>query len=247
MDGLSDQEQGSGGGRAATAAGWIAFLLLLALVGYFGYRVWTYYELIRSGKIVELPQFSASLTRVGDAGGSGSIVVDRSVLESGDNPSLGAEEAGLTVVQFADFECPYSREVSNAVRRVMARYGDRVRLIYRDFPLAAIHVNAFQAAVAAECAREQGKFWPYHDKLYLNSPALGYDSLLRYGQEIGLEPRQFERCLAENRYRSKVDADIASAKLIGLQGTPTFFFNGQKVEGAIPEDIFERIVADMLQ
>lgn len=228
-------------------AGWVIFVILLAAIGLLGYRVYYYYSKIRSGEIVDLPQFSGSFTKVSGTGGSTANVAERTVVEEKDSPMLGTEEAELTIVEFADFECPYSREVSGTVRRIMAKHGDKVKLLYRDFPIASIHPSAFQAAVAAECAREQGKFWPYHDKLFANSPALGYADLIRYGDELGMDRRQFEKCVADNRYKAKVEADLNTAKLLQLQGTPTFFFNGQKVEGAIPEDIFERLVDNMLE
>lgn len=179
--------------------GWVVFLVLLAGIGLFGYRTWSYYGKIRSGDLIDLPQFGGKLTRTGTGSGSSQNLVERSVVEDKDSPQLGPDDAVLTIVEFADFECPYSKEVSSAARRVMAKHADKVKLIYRDYPIALLHPNAFQAAMAAECAREQGKFWPYHDKLYANSPSLGYADLLRYGGEIGLDQKQFEKCLVDSR------------------------------------------------
>jgi hypothetical protein len=199
MDDRDELEQGTGRGKGWAAAGWTAFFLLLALIGFFGYRVWNYYTLIRSGQIIDLPQFAENFTRGDQADSSSRNVVERSVVEDRDSPALGTEQPVLTIVEFADYECPYSRDVSTAVRRIAARYGDRVRIIYRDFPIGVIHPNAYGAAMAAECAGEQGKFWPYHDKLYANAPSLGYADLIRYGDELGLDRRQFEKCLADGR------------------------------------------------
>lgn len=230
-------------------AGWAIFVILLGVVGFFGYRVWFYYGKIRRGEFVELPQFRSSFTSAGNAAVGGAANQDRETVESGDHPAEGpsAEEAKLTIVQFADFQCPFSKEEATVVRTLMRKYGDRVRFVYRDYPLTTVHPDATQASLAAECAREQGKFWAYHDKLYLNAPSLGFQDLVRYAEEIGLEARQFERCLVDERYREKVEEDRALAERLGLRGTPTFFFNGQRVEGAIPADIFENLIQKMVK
>ena len=148
-------------------------------------------------------------------------------------------------VEFADFQCPYSKEESATVRRMLAQYGDRVRLVYRDLPIASLHPDAAQAAMAARCAGEQGKYWAYHDKLFANSPQLDFASLVRFAKESGLDAVSFQTCLASNRYKAEVDADAALAARVGVEGTPTFFFNGIKVEGAVPEEVFERAIKAM--
>lgn len=230
-------------------AGWAVFVVLLGVVGFFGYRVWFFYGKIRRGEVVELPQFRNSFTASGTSAVTAAAKLDREAVEMGDQPAEGPAQgvAKLTVVQFADFQCPYSKEEATVVRRLMRKYGDRVRFVYRDYPLSTIHPDAMQASLAAECAREQGRFWAYHDKLYLNAPALGFQDLITYSEEIGLDGRQFEKCLVDERYRDKVEEDRALAERLGLRGTPTFFFNGQRVEGAIPEDVFESLIQKMVK
>ncbi len=226
--------------------GWVAFLAAFAVILYLGYRTKTYYDYLRAGNIVELPQFTSRFTAPAGSKKAIAVAADRAKVEADDEPVLGLEkDAKLTIVEFADFECPYSKEEAPIIRTLMAKYGDRVRFIYRDLPLDSIHRNARQAASAAECAREQGKFWAYHDKLYLNAPALGFKDLLRYGEEIGMDARQFEKCLTEDRYRDAVARDEEAAKSVGVTGTPTFFLNGQKIEGAIPADALEGLVEKM--
>jgi protein-disulfide isomerase len=236
-------------GLGCAIAGWAMFAVLLGVVGFFGYRVWFYYGQIRRGELVELPQFRSNFTSSGASAAVGSANPDRQVVEAGDHPAEGpaADVAKLTIVQFADFQCPFSKEEATVVRTLMRKYGDRVRFVYRDYPLVSIHPDATQASLAAECAREQGKFWAYHDKLYLNSPSLGFQDLVRYAEEIGVDTRQFERCLVDERYRDKVEEDRALAERLGLRGTPTFFFNGQRVEGAVPEDVFENLIEKMVK
>lgn len=221
---------------------WAGFAVLAFFVILFAYKVWYFSDKLRKGEAIDLPQYESHFTRAGGAVATGVSAVDRAAIETADNPELGSAAAKLTIVEFADFECPYSKDTANVIRKVMAKYGDKVNFIYRDYPLTSIHANARPAALAAECAREQGKFWEYHDKLYGNAPALSYADLLRYGKEVGLEEKQFESCVAGEKYKEKVDADTAAAQKLGIAGTPTFFFDGVKVEGAIPEEIFEAVI-----
>ena len=103
------------------------------------------------------------------------------------------------------------------------------------------------AASAAECAREQRRFWEYFDRLYQNSPALDYTDLVAYAEQTGLDMNQFERCLADGRYDGLVNADLMFAEELRLRGTPSFFFDGRRVEGAIPEDGFESTLEKLLK
>ncbi len=243
----ANAETKDGKKAARSFFGWIVFLALLAAVLFFGYRIWFYYDKLRRGEIVELPQFESSFTSLTNSQSYSASYVDRSDLEGGSHPSLGLESgAKLTIVEFGDFGCPYSRESASVIRSVMAKYGDRIKFIYRYYPLD-IHPEALQASVAAECAREQGKFWPYHDKLYSYQGAFGLQDLSRYAQEVGLETKQFSYCLADNRYKEAVDADVRFAQETGIRGTPTFFFNGQRVEGSIPENIFVKLIDELLK
>lgn len=246
---IEPARRGAKAGRIGCAvAGWVTFAVLFAGAAFFGYRVWTYYGRISRGEIVDLPQFRSRLSAVASASSSPAVAASRAEVESGDHPAEGpaSDAAEVTVVQFADFQCPFSKEEATVVRTLMRKYGDRVRFIYRDYPIDALHPDATQAAMAAECAREQGRFWAYHDKLFANSPALGFQDLSRYAEEVGLDKTQFERCLAEDRYRAKVEEDRALAERLRLPGTPTFFLNGQRVDGAIPADAFEQLLERLL-
>lgn len=242
-----EKQQAPKKGPGCAFGGWIAFLVLLAAVGFVGYRTWFFYGKIRSGEIVDLPQFNDRLTISGSTV-IGALEVDRTEVESDRAPSVGParEEAELVIVEFADYECPYSKEEAAVARRIMTKYGSRVRFEFRDFPIEELHQNATQAAIAGRCAQEQGKFWPFHDKAFNSSPSLSYAELVAMGNEIGMDPRQFERCLLDGRYRDDVAADVAKSKELGITGTPTFFLNGRRIDGAIPEDIFEDVIDKML-
>lgn len=228
--------------------GWFFFLAIFIGTLVLGYRVWFYADKLRRGEIVDLPSFTSKLTVAGGDAVISSIYVEPAIVEGLDQPTLGNEiDPKLTIVEFGDFQCPYCREVSTTVRSLMSKYAGQVRFIYRDYPVESLHPLAMQASLAAECAREQRKFWPYHDKLYANQSSLSLAEMLSLGEEIGLESGQFEQCVVSNRYQGLVDTDLETAKSIGIRGTPTFFFNGQRIEGVIPEDIFEQLIRKMIQ
>jgi protein-disulfide isomerase len=228
--------------------GWAAFFLVLVGILVLGYRIYYYSDKLRRGQIVDVPSFTPKLSQAGTSPTISSVYVEPSVLESGDQPTLGNDQdPKLTIVEFGDFQCPYSQEAANIVRSLMTRFAGKVRFIYRDYPIESIHPAAMQASLAAECAREQGKFWPYHDKLYANQQALSLADLSRYGEQVGLDTAKFQSCMIGNRYKAVVEADLETAVTLGLRGTPIFFFNGQKVEGVIPENIFELLINKMIQ
>jgi protein-disulfide isomerase len=237
-------------GKVKTAAviGWTIFVLLLAIIAIVGWRTVYYYRHLKAGDIIELPNIGGKFT-VGEVGFGSAARVTAGEVDTADAPALGAPagKEKFTVVMFGDFECPFSRESSVTFRRMAVKYGDRVRFIYRDFPLAEIHAGAFVAASAAECAREQMRFWEYYDRLYANAPNFSTEDLTRYAQEAGLDATQFERCLTSNRYEGRVAEDLSAAERLGLRGTPTFYIDGRKVEGSLPEDDFGRILDKLLQ
>lgn len=159
-----------------------------------------------------------------------------------DDPSLGSSSAAVTIVEFADFGCPYSEESSHVVRELALAYPDDVRFIYRDFPLTDLHPIAQKAAEAGECAQDQGMFWEYHDKLYQNQNSLTEERLLEFAEELNLNPFQFQTCLDSGRYTQEVAEDLQAGIDAGVRGTPTFFINGNRIAGAIPKDILEAVI-----
>lgn len=244
------QAKKKGSGLGCSIGGWVVFLVVAALVGFVGYRTWFYYTKLRSGQIVDLPQFRDRLTLVGNTGGVVPLTTAaRAEVESEAAAAQGPEqqEAKLVVVEFADFQCPYSKDEALVVRSLMQKYGDKVRFEFRDYPIEQLHPNAVQAAVAARCAQEQGKFWEYHDKLFVNSPTLSTPMLLQFATEVGMDSEQFSRCLTSQRYRPSVEADMSKAQNLGIEGTPTFYLNGNRVDGAIPQDVFESLIQKITQ
>lgn len=146
-----------------------------------------------------------------------------------DDPSIGPAAAPVTVVMFTDFQCPACARTHPVLKRVLAEYKDRVRVVVRDFPLENIHDNAFNAALAVNAARAQGRFIEYAEVLYRNQEALDRASLVRYAEELGLNVKQFELDFSDAKTASEVRKDISDGRLYGATGTPTIFVNGVKV------------------
>jgi len=146
-----------------------------------------------------------------------------------DSPVRGPKTAPVTIVEFADFQSPLAAEALHTVQQVLAQYPDQVRLVFKHFPLA-IHPNARTAALAAEAAGEQGKFWEMHDLLFQNSTALGPDDLRALATRLGLDVARFEKDLGSPELAARVDRDVAEAARVGVIGAPTFFVNGHRMD-----------------
>jgi protein-disulfide isomerase len=166
---------------------------------------------------------------------------------STDDPSLGPEDAALVIVEFADFECPYSKDASYNIRSLLPEYEDSVRFIYRDFPISEIHPNAMLASEAAGCADDQGKFWEFHDRIYLNQSSLSEETISSHAIAIGLNINQFEACINSKRYEDEIIQDLSDGINAGVSGTPTFFFNGYAVPGSIPKELLRQIIDSFLE
>ncbi len=143
----------------------------------------------------------------------------------------GPDQAPVTLVEYGDFECPYCGQAEPEVRELLADYGD-LRYIWRHLPLTDVHPHALLAAEGAEAAARQGKFWEMHDQLLDHQGALTAKDLIRYAAELGLDIEQFTRDLREHAGEAKIAADVDSADLSGVSGTPTFFINGKRHHGA---------------
>jgi protein-disulfide isomerase len=161
-------------------------------------------------------------------------------------PFKGAEKAPLTVVKFEDFQCPFCKQVQPTFNELLSRYNGKVRLVHKDLPLESIHPQARQAAEAARCAYEQGKFWEYHDKLYATSPKASGDDLKSYAKEVGLNVDSFDRCFTSGKYKAVVQQDLNEGVQLGLTGTPTIFINGREISGNQSLVAFEAIIDEEL-
>jgi protein-disulfide isomerase len=162
-----------------------------------------------------------------------------------ETPVRGNPKAKVTIVEFSDFECSYCRRAQDTLKEVEKQYGDKVRLIFRHYPLP-MHPNAVKAAEASQCADDQGKFWPYHDVLFaaadLTAPALKAAATA-----VGLDGVKFDACLADGRHKARVTSDLAEGERLGITGTPTFFVNGVKMVGAVPLEEMRQTIEDELK
>jgi Na+/H+ antiporter NhaA len=144
----------------------------------------------------------------------------------------GPEDAPVTIVEYADFECPYCGQAEPALRELLAEFGDDLRYVYRHLPLADVHPRAELAAEASEAAGKQGRFWEMHDLLFAHQDALRPPDMIGYATELGLDTTRFERELRRNEYAARIARDTESAEMSGVTGTPTFFVNGHRHHGA---------------
>jgi protein-disulfide isomerase len=161
-------------------------------------------------------------------------------------PIRGAEKAAVTIVKFEDFQCPFCKTAQPTFKDLLNKYDGKLRVVHKDLPLEAIHPLARQAAEAARCAGEQGKFWEYHDQLYAVAPKLSTEDLKSSAKQIGLNTTAFDQCLASGKYRAGVQKDLNDGAQLGLTGTPAFFINGREITGAQPLEAFAAVIDEEL-
>ena len=187
---------------------------------------------------------------VGDAAVRPAVVALDSKKLVDDDPVLGNPDAPVTIVEFADFQCPFcARFEKDAFVGIKEQYikTGKVKFVYRDFPLTAIHPMAQKSAEASECADEQGKFWEYHDIVYAGQEILSMENLKKWAGEIGLDTMRFAECLDSDKYADEVNKDAADGQAAGVQGTPASFVNGRLVSGAVPFAQFQQIIEEELK
>ncbi len=169
------------------------------------------------------------------------------VAVAADDAALGATNAPVTVVEFSDFQCPFCQRVSPTLKQLRETYGDKIRIVWKDFPLTAIHPEAFKAAEAGNCAREQGKFWEYHDRLFANQQTLQPDALKTHAVAAGLDATKFNACLDSSKYSDRVQEHVAVGTKLGINSTPAVFINGRQVTGAQPYAVFAGVIDEELE
>ena len=158
----------------------------------------------------------------------------------------GNKNAKITIMEFSDFQCPYCSRFHDTMKQVMAKYPNQVRWVFKNFPLESIHPYARKAAVAAECAGEQNKFWEYADAIYTNQSSLNDAYLTTAAKNIGLNTGKFSTCLSSNKYDSRVSADLQQGQTYGVRGTPGSFINGTTIPGAVPFEQIDAMIKPLL-
>jgi protein-disulfide isomerase len=171
----------------------------------------------------------------------------------------GRADARLTLIEFSDFQCPFCerffRETLPLIEKDYIQTG-KVRMVYRDFPMAGIHKDAQKAAEAAQCAGEQGKYWEMHDMIFRNHKSMGVADLKKHARGLGLSADQFEKCVDSGKYAEEVKNDLVDGRTIGVDGTPTFFvghtgkdktIQAFTIGGARPYAVFKEVFDKLLE
>jgi len=170
-----------------------------------------------------------------------------------DDPVLGDPKAGVTIIEFGDYQCPFCRGFwKDTFPRLKKEYIDtgKVRFVFRDFPQQG-HPQAIAAAMAAECADDQGRYWPFHDKVFREQDRRGQPDevvqfrtadIKRWATDIGLEAAPFNECFDTGRHKDEVMKDYEDAAGLGMKGTPVFFVNGRALLGAHPFATFQKVI-----
>jgi protein-disulfide isomerase len=211
------------------------FFILLIAASFYIVRI---VILLRSGQLTPQQLFGEDFAS--SRGG------DFAALVTTDDPSLGPRDAKVVIIEFSDFQCQFCQQVQPVVKEILKDYGDKILFIYRDFPLVADHPDALLAALAGECAHEQGKFWEMHDKIFSSQDEINEANLKTYAVQIGLNSIQFGNCIVSGKYLKEIEEDLTQGYAAGVRATPTFFINGVRVPGAIPLATFEQIIISEL-
>jgi len=214
---------------AAIAAGVLLFALAFFMAGF--------------GARTLLDEDGGSGGGGGDGGGNAAIA--EGIAEH--DPAWGPEDAAVVVQEFADFQCPYCGKFAlQTYPQIKEAYGDKIRFVFRDFPLSSIHSSAQKAAEAGQCAQDQGLFWEFHDLLFENQSAISESDLRGYAQEVGADVNKFNDCLDSGRNAREVLADMQDGAKAGVTGTPAFLINDLLLSGAQPFAQFQQAIDQAL-
>jgi protein-disulfide isomerase len=158
----------------------------------------------------------------------------------------GKNTASLELVEYGDYQCPHCGHAYPIIKNLQQSLGADLKFVFRNFPLSEIHPDAFNAAVAAEAAGLQGKFWEMHDIIFENQQELDLESLFLYAKKIGLDVKRFKNDMQKDTLANKVEQDFESGVRSGVNGTPSFFINGKKYDGDWEEDVFTEFLKRQL-
>lgn len=232
---------------------WAKFFATLALCGFlafllaFSWKVFSYYRGIQKGTLdPSTLSFAASTVSAAQLENVANTAPGSGALATDDDPSFGSPNAPVTIVAFADFGCPHSEEESFILQAMAQSFSDKIRIIYRDFPLPELHPGADIAAQAAGCAAEQDKYAPMYLQLYEHQEEFTQENVEELAIAAGLNRAKYRQCMQSDYYVNEVNQDLADGIAAGVKGTPTLFINGVKVEGAIPYGLLSQVVTAMV-
>ncbi len=224
----------------------IILIILALIVGGFLAQIGIYVYKIKTGKISPAYHFSAAKKT------SGATALSAAEILNSKAPFYGSADPQLTIVEFGNFSCPYSKEEAPVARKMMMKYKSQIKFIYRDYPMDDIYPDSSALALAGKCAAEQNTFlfWAVHDKFY----GAATPDAQSAGSQTGLDKNKFSDCMTKQKYLSDLNKDLYDGYKNGVEGTPTFFFIKKgvesqplRVEGAIPKATFEQIIQNLLK
>ncbi len=167
----------------------------------------------------------------------------RLVLDNARAPARGPADAAVTLVEFSDFQCPFCGRFFPTLKQIERTYGDKIRIVYRQYPLTSLHPNAFKAAEASLCANDQGKFWEMHDEMFQDQSRLAVRNLKASAARLGLDQQEFNACMDTGRHTEQVQDDLAAGGRAGVTGTPALFVNGVPIDGgAVPYEVVAKAI-----
>jgi len=206
----------------------LIFIIITALIFYF-FNILKAYRQINSDNSQLVNQLLAS--EIYEAEGKNSFWA-------------GSASPKVTIVEFADFNCPLCGNAYSKIREISLKYKKDVKIVYRDFP---VYENSVDLSLAARCAGEQGAFWLMHDKLFQNQGNFKIEQLPELAKQIGVDEKKFNSCLSEEKYLNDIKNDFTEAESLGVTGTPTWFINGRKLPGDIPYQLLIQIIDGLLE
>lgn len=213
--------------------------LFLAALGIFLFMAGKYWYEIKQGRGQEIYKQIYGNTDSGDR--DFAVITDR--------PMLGSDNAPVTIVEFVDFKCPNCLLVEPILKQVLQKYGSKVRLVVRNFPIESLHPGANQLAEMARCAYEQKQYWAMHDWLFANQAdmtgTLKIAEVQAIASVIGLDVNKLMTCLSGTVAKTSVNRDYVDGYNLGINGTPAFFINGTKIEGVIPFAVWEQYLSNI--
>ncbi len=163
------------------------------------------------------------------------------------DPFIGSNYANVIIIGFSDYGNSFYEKAEDTIKKLLDKYPNDIVYVFKDYPLVSIHPNDYNAALAAECAREQSMFWEYHDLLFKNQKDLSAGGLKQYATSLNLNPTQFSDCFDSMKYKYEVDKDIIGGSRLGIMATPAFFINGLKLTGEKSEENFVKIIEKELK
>lgn len=221
---------------------WWGVIIIIFLVIILIYIAVIIYQVVFQVEIQTQSRYEMLKQKFQQTFSPGTANLRETLIETKDDPYWGMEDANIVIVEFSDFQCPYCRQAYPEIKKLREAYQTQIKIIYRDMPNVSSHPQALNAALAAECADDQSMFWPYHDKLFENQTNLNYEDFKIFASELGLDMDRFNQCFDEKKYAGEIYNDVEDAYKLGISGTPTFFINGNRLQGNLPYEYFKEII-----